>query len=316
VFYVAHRLFAAHDRALGALVAGRLADQVGPESVFLPFCDTNEEDLVAEVKGRRLFELDQHRLAGQSGLLAILHGPSLDDGVCMEIGYAAALAVPIVLLTTDFITYGFDDDGPELVFPDPLIETLATEIIRAEKLGPSVSSLGDRFDDFRSRNISQIAAATDHAVDRLLQLATSAPARTRTTPAVGPGRIVFCEQSPYRADPSWALATHELATFGYEVRAAQRFSAPDHLRAARADWTTVLDSELVVADVGGPETPSGAAAVIGASAALGRRVLAYQPTPSWTFAHGREPNWRNLMIQYAVHGRFTDVRSLRELLRT
>lgn len=315
VFYVAHRLFAAHDRAFGAFVARRLADQVGPESVFLPFCDTNEEDLVAEVKGRRLFELDRHRLARLSGMLAILHGPSLDDGVCMEIGYAAALAVPIVLLTTDFITHGIDEDGPELIFPDPLIETLATEIIRAEQLGPTASTPGDRYDDFRRRNTRQIAAATDHAVGRLLHHASSAAVPTPTT-AAGTDRIAFCERSPYWVDPSWALVVRELDTSGYEVRTAERFFAPDSLTAARVDWATVRDSELMVVDVGGPETPPGAAALIGAGTALGRRVLAYQPISSWTFAQGREPNWRNLMVQYAVHGRFADVRSLRELLTT
>jgi nucleoside 2-deoxyribosyltransferase len=35
-------------------------------------------------------------------MAAILHGPSLDDGVCMEIGYAAASGIPVLLLTTDF----------------------------------------------------------------------------------------------------------------------------------------------------------------------------------------------------------------------
>lgn len=210
MFYVAHRLFAAHDRALGAAVARRLAERVGAHSVFLPFCDTDEEDLVAEVKGRRLFELDQHRLAELSGMLAILHGPSLDDGVCMELGYAAALTVPIVILTTDFITHGHTDDGPELVFPDPLIETLATETVRTEKLGPSTASHGNRFDNFRHRNVSQIAEATDLAVDRLLNLATGGPIRKLPNTESGQGETVFCEPSPYWTDPSWTSVRHEL----------------------------------------------------------------------------------------------------------
>ena len=28
-------------------------------------------------------------------------------------------------------------------------------------------------------------------------------------------------------------------------------------------------------------------------------MVAYQPRPTFTHAHGREPNWRNLMIQNA-----------------
>ena len=33
-----------------------------------------------------------------------------------------------------------------------------------------------------------------------------------------------------------------------------------------------------------------------------------------TFAHGREPNWRNLMIQYGVEAMFTDPADLKILV--
>ncbi|RSN45417.1 hypothetical protein [Actinomadura sp. WAC 06369] len=46
-YYIAHRLFAAHDRALAATLAHRLAEEHGPGAVFLPFCDTDEENLIA-----------------------------------------------------------------------------------------------------------------------------------------------------------------------------------------------------------------------------------------------------------------------------
>lgn len=44
---------------------------------------------------------------------------SLDDGVCMEIGYAAALGVPIVMLTTDFQIYGTAEHGAHCTFLMP-----------------------------------------------------------------------------------------------------------------------------------------------------------------------------------------------------
>jgi hypothetical protein len=82
--------------------------------------------------------------------------------------------------------------------------------------------------------------------------------------------------------------------------------AADPLAAAAADWSALAASGLLVADVAGPEAPPGAALMIGASVAASRRILAYQPAVSWTFAHGREPNWRNLMIQYAAGSRFSE----------
>ncbi|MFJ9034651.1 nucleoside 2-deoxyribosyltransferase [Streptomyces sp. NPDC102274] len=144
-----------HDRALAAGLAQRLAAKVGPERVFLPFCDTDEEDLVAEVKGRRLFELDRDRLGRLDAMVAVLHGPSLDDGVCMEIGYAAAAGIPVIVLTTDFQTYSLTESGPGLEFPDPLLQAVATRIVRVARLGaPALPSapVHSRFTGFRSRN--------------------------------------------------------------------------------------------------------------------------------------------------------------------
>lgn len=136
LFYVAHRLFAAHDRALAAALASRIHRAHGPGSVFLPFCDTDEENLVAEVKGRRLFELDTQRLESITAMIALLHGPSLDDGVCMEIGYAAALGIPVIAATTDFQTYGPDPDGNRrMLFPDPLLPVTVHSVAKRHRLG-------------------------------------------------------------------------------------------------------------------------------------------------------------------------------------
>ena len=66
----------------------------------------------------------------------------------------------------------------------------------------------------------------------------------------------------------------------------------------------------------GPETPPGAAIITGACAATGLPVLAAGIGPGWTFADGREPNWRNLMIQYAISGRFATIAEFITLLDT
>jgi Nucleoside 2-deoxyribosyltransferase len=307
LFYVAHRLFAAHDRAVGALVANSIAKETGPDAVFLPFCDTDEEDLVADVKGCRLYELDTERLAELSGMVAVLHGPSLDDGVCMEIGYAAACGVPIVALTTDFVTHGLSERGPQLMFPDPLIETVVTEIIRSPQLAPSTGTAYDCYEAYRRRNADQLTDVIDTAVARLLGHA----AGPRSVPAsrAAAKRVAFCEPSPYWNDPSWPHLVTHLERHAYRTLFATRFGATDPFAAARADWENLAGATLLIADVSGPETPPGAALMIGACAARGHRILARPGTPSWTFAAGREPNWRNLMIQYSVHDQHPDLQT-------
>ncbi len=306
MYYIAHRLFAAHDRALAAGLAERLADKTGPDRVFLPFCDTDEEQLVADVKGRRLFELDRERLQRIDAMVAILHGPSLDDGVCMEIGYAWAVGVPVIVLTTDFQTYSLTEDGPQLEFPDPLIEAVASDIIRVPRLGPpgSAPAGGSRFTVFRERNIVQATNALDAAVEALLGV----PAVARKAPDRSGGEAVFIEPSPYGGWGTGDLA--RWAQAGRAVVLPERFSAPDPVPAAARDVAAAVGAGRLVVDVSGPETPPGAALLTGAATAAGAPVAAYAPRTGFTHAAGREPNWRNLMIQYAVQARLDSVEAV------
>lgn len=303
LYYVAHRLFSAHDRAVAAYVAQRLASRVGEEAVFLPFCDTDEENLTDECKGRRLYELDCQRLRRIDGMIALLHGPGLDDGVCMEIGYAAALGVPVIALTTDFQTYGLTHDRPTSIFPDPLLDITLTEVVRSHRLAPPPVNASDRFGAFLHRNIQPVHAAADQAITALLRT------RPRATAAhvAATRRLVFIEPSPYVARGLWFEAARLLSSRGWDTRLATRFqaaSATGLSRSARADWAAAQNATLTLIDPLGPETPPGAALITGACAATRRPVLAADPGGCWTFADGREPNWRNLMIQYAIRGRF------------
>ncbi|WP_129839480.1 nucleoside 2-deoxyribosyltransferase [Streptomyces sp. RFCAC02] len=310
--YVAHRLFAAHDRALAAALAERLAKKVGSERVFLPFCDTDEEELVAEVKGRRLFELDRERLGRLDAMIAILHGPSLDDGVCMEIGYAAAIGVPVLLFTTDFQTYSLTKNGAPLDFPDPLIQAVARHTIRIPHLGPPSSSPqkgATHYAAFGARNLSQIDTALDTAVDAVLELPSPCP---QPTPRRRDG-LVYVEGSPYAAWGHDRLARLCLGA-GHRLALPRRFAVADPIAEAIGDFTTACDAPRFLADVSGPETPPGTALLIGAALASGVRIAAFHPRPTYTHASGREPNQRNLMIQYAVHAYLADLEAVRAWL--
>jgi nucleoside 2-deoxyribosyltransferase len=304
LYYIAHRLFAAHDRAFGAHLAKRLARVAGPDSVFLPFCDTDEQDLVSNCKGRLLFDLDCARLRRITGMIALLHGPSLDDGVCMEIGFAVASGVPVVIVSTDFQTYSQEPEGPGTAFPDPLLGHLAARVVRVHRLGPQARrATHDRLGAFLGRNLATVSAAADDAASALLEAARE-PARS---PGVSrlPG-LALIEASPYFRDPAWEDVSRQLTARGWTVHVARRLQpGADPIRAARSDWAAAMTAGLAVVDARGPETPPGAALITGALAARGMPVLAVCPAAQQTLAEGREPNWRNLMIQYAVADRYS-----------
>ncbi len=236
-------------------------------------------------------------------MIAILHGPSLDDGVCMEIGFAVARGVPVVILTTDFQSYGPRADGPTFVFSEPLLQILAYKIERAQRLAPSNQRPGqDRFSAFQRRNLQSLDAAIDRSTGELLG---AQPHDVLIRPA---GRFAFIEPSPYFPDDIWRNVAGQLELRGWTVHLATRLRLDSGiLAAAQTDWDAFCRSTLAVVDVRGPEAAPGAALMIGACAATGRSVLAGYSAGWQTFADGREPNWRNLMVQYAVRGRFTDV---------
>ena len=186
------------------------------------------------------------------------------------------------------------------------METLAGKVERAHRLAPLRQRPGqDRFSVFRQRNLRPLDAAIDRAAAALLG------AERRDAPAQAAERLVFIEPSPYFPNDTWRNIACELEVRGWTVHVATRLrSDADTLAAAQTDWDAFCRSTLVVVDVHGPEVAPGAAIMIGACAATGRSVLAGYSAGWQTFADGREPNWRNLMIQYAVQGRFASIREL------
>jgi hypothetical protein len=232
----------------------------------------------------------------------------------MEIGYAAASGIPVLLLTTDFQTYSLTENGRSLDFPDPLFQTVANHVVRVPRLGtPSASHQhgAARYAKFLSRNLSQIDAALDIAVDALLQLPPPGPLLTPHREE-GP---TYVEGSPYAAWGHDHLA-QLCVDAGHAVVSARRFTAVDPIAGALNDLTTACAAPRFLADVSGPETPPGTALLIGAALASGVRIAAFHPRPVYTHASGREPNWRNLMIQYAVHAHLDDLKAVRAWLAT
>ncbi len=139
----------------------------------------------------------------------------------MEVGFAAALGVPIAIVTTDFQTYGPEPDRPGFAFPEPLLEQLAVTVERAHRLGPPRRSGGsDRFRLFLDRNLDPVRVATTRAINALLSARTAHLPRTRRSPTCP--RLAFIEPSPYIADDMWAAVADTLRAKGWTVHVAKR----------------------------------------------------------------------------------------------
>jgi hypothetical protein len=221
-----------------------------------------------------------------------------------------------VIVSTDFQAYSPWPGAPQFAFPDPLLEQLAASVIRTHRLGRPGGHTGpDRFRAFLGQNMAPVRAAAEQATTALLTAVTEQTADDSDVPRSR--ELAYLEPSPYLDDPVWAGIGSLLRARGWRVHVAERLrTSADPIEAARADWAAARAASLAVVDARGPETPPGAALIAGACAAAAKPVLAAYSGTWHTLADGREPNWRNLMIQYAVTGRFSDIPEFTTALET
>lgn len=299
MIYVAHRLFALHDRMLAAELARLLEAEQANLAIFLPYCDTREDSIVVEKKGFYLFERDVERLKRLAAFIAILHGPSYDDGVCMEIGFAYATQTPLLFFSTDFITYSFASDPRRFMFADPLLDILGAKVIHIADPAPEVlGATGSHYTRFRRRNAKSLQAALRQACTSVLGMAHQKQAHTASSTHAH--KRVYIEPSPYRSRNSFEELKRVLEQRGWEVYVAQRLQPGTSAveEAARTDLGQALHSSMFILDGNGPEVPPGAAFLLGLGLALKRKTILYYAGTQITHAHGRETNARNLMLLY------------------
>lgn len=131
--YCASSLFSPLTRIEGYNLAQAFEESASSRSqahnnyqfTFLPFKDTYQSDLVGDSKARKIFELDIQHLEKSGALVARVDGIAKDSGVCMELGYAYALGIPIGLICTDFIWSYYTKDQQHFAF-DPMLLEMST----------------------------------------------------------------------------------------------------------------------------------------------------------------------------------------------
>jgi nucleoside 2-deoxyribosyltransferase len=100
--YFAGPLFSLNERASNRRLAGAIERIDGSFAVMLP----QDIKYHSAFNDKRFFkEVYQACVRGveaADALVAILDGPSADDGTCFEVGYAVAKGIPVVGVRTDY----------------------------------------------------------------------------------------------------------------------------------------------------------------------------------------------------------------------
>jgi len=99
--YIAGPLFSVAEREFNKQLAETLEKKVDSCTVFLP------QEYASSISGQpklldKIFNNCLESILTSDVVLAILEGPDVDSGTCVEIGYAYANKKPIIGVRTDF----------------------------------------------------------------------------------------------------------------------------------------------------------------------------------------------------------------------
>lgn len=306
---------------------------------FMPFRDTVEnnktisQNVKREERARSIFIEDIKRLQHLFALVTYLNDPCKDDGICMEIGFAFAKQVPILLIVTDFIHYS-SISNPEIEFPlDPVLVRMCNTILHYKSLSSSrVPFPKDRnFNamkrvvvDFEQRLYEANKQLYGLVRDHMREIATNPRNFVNELPVGIIGRkesqkkkTVFIDFAGGAYEWCRAYAQNLAASLinkGFIVRIGNRHNPDHHTKLLDTEKTqkvpynlgdidlqAALTSDILVLSADAVETDSGTAAIQGAAYALNKKIILYYSGNVQTNARDRTPTARNLMILYSAN---------------
>lgn len=275
---------------------------------FVPFRDTGQNKIKAANKTKIIYEEDVKRLNRLFAVVGFLDGLSKDEGVCMEIGYAYGVGVPILIILTDFIRREFKEVPESGHLLDPVLLAMATRIVYEYKIPPMEASFLDRLtaglEYVYERIVGEVyllATTTSPPIDsasvqnsslfdvyidfggghfeweRILQKELSQVLNLMSISAQTSQRYAWCVECP--SIPSSSI---RVSDFGLR------------------DITNAANAKVVVTCGDGDEMSSGTAAIHGFARALNKKVLLYDSRVTYLVGDEGHRMSRNLMIDYSA----------------
>lgn len=261
-------------------------------ATFMPFRDSNENELTGENKTRIVYDADIERLNSKEvSLLAVLYdGICKDEGISFEIGYAYGKGIPIYIINTDFIWYAIG--GKEFIF-DPIIYSMATDYTHQFEIFSSESFKASLY---KSQNCAFALAA--EKIKKLL----CAPKPVNGSLKKENIFSVFFDfgggKYEYQRDYMRWLE-NVLLSKGLKFEKSSRFEKFD-CDIGKTDIENLLASQVFVCLGDEVELNSGTAALIGLARSANKMIILYES--SCVEIHGENGHRmkKNLMIDYSI----------------
>lgn len=306
--YIGLRLFNYNDKIQAELFEQELLKYQGIKS-FMPFRDTNENQLCGESRTRIIYDADiQHLDSGEISVVAALFdGICKDEGISFEIGYAFAKSIPTYAINTDFIWYS--TNGKEFLF-DPVLEFMLTGYTHAYSI-PENLSFGEAL------YLGQKAAFKDAAthITEIISMGVNSKSKydkllytngTDVTIDFGGGRYEY--QREYAQQIEQILKSK-----GFSVSVTDRFhpdNADDITNRGIQDTKRVFQSNIFVFLGDELELNSGTAALLGFAKSLGKKCIMYESSSVEIHGENGHKMKKNLMIDFSVDKTASEFNSL------
>lgn len=296
--YIALRLFNFSDKIQAELFEQELLKHQGIES-FMPFRDTNENQLFGENRTRIIYDADiRHLDSGNVSVVAALFdGICKDEGISFELGYAFGRKIPIYAINTDFIWYSMK--GKEFLF-DPVLEFMLngyTHVYSIPEQTPFLNALylgqESAFKD-AATHIAEIVSTGAGSAIKYNELLYDE--RTDVTIEFGGGRYEY--QREYAKQIEQILKSN-----GLHVLVTDRFyptNTEEILRRGIQDTRKVYQSDIFVFIGDELELNSGTAALLGFARSLRKKCIMYESSSVEIRGENGHKMRKNLMIDFSV----------------
>ncbi|MBC1431026.1 hypothetical protein HB981_12720 [Listeria seeligeri] len=294
--YIGMSLFNYSDKMQSEYLEKQLHSNVGLKT-FMPFRDTNEDELEGDNKTKIVYDEDIKRLDSKDlkMMVALYDGICKDEGISLEIGYAFGKGVPIFIINTDFIWYELSKE--KYIF-DPIIENMCSGYhhyyyINKEK---------DFFDSLvnsQNKAFSVAGRKIKALIDNVNPIRNIRP--------IDLDRIdVFIDFGGNKYEYQRELTNwlkKSLSEWGFKVEISQRFFKNNEQlisEKAKNDINNLLNADYFVFLGDEVEVNPGTAALLGLSKSLNKRNIMYESSELEIMGENGHKMKKNLMIDFSV----------------
>ena len=292
LIYICTKLYNYNDKLQAEYLERAIKKRVQC-GTFMPFRDTDENNLMGPNRTKIVYESDIERLdSGKIVLLAVLYdGICKDEGISFEIGYAYGKGIPIFIINTDFIWYAVEEK--EFLF-DPVISEMCSHYLHQYDIINNGSF-------YNSLLFSQ-NTAFDLAAEQIQQILDNSPMTTHNREKLIVKNDVFIDfgggKYEYQREYSnWLKG--ELNKTGITVEIANRYSVFGE-NSGKADIQHMLESEIYVCLGDESELNAGSAALLGLAKCSHKKTILYESSDVEIHGENGHRMKKNLMIDFSV----------------